>query len=135
MKKFIKIVFVLAIIIFFISCGKKVINVDENYIGHWAERYSANSCCLTIKIYNDGAAYINIEGDDGCKCNGDPCFSGKARIKDNVLTIGSKKLNVDLKPTSIDTIINIRYTQGFYDGQANMIMILDGDTLFRIIGK
>lgn len=132
MKNTIKILFMSMLLLEIYSCRKNVVKVDSNYVGYWfpGGAVTGNSCCLDLTITDDGhATYKDIMGSSDCRNAGS---SGIAKVNNSSMRIGSKTYKLDMKPTAIDTLsFNIFASQN----KTAMKMVLNGDTLFKIIGK
>jgi len=109
--------------------------VNKDYNGYWGQRYhlGADDCYMSLDISEDGDAryFSDTQISD---CRHIRSHSGKAKVntKETVMTVGLKVLEINLKPTRIDTM-NIESTAGY--GKTAMKMVLNGDTLFKIIGR
>jgi len=132
MKSTIKVLFLIVLLLGIGSCRKNVIKVDSNYIGYWFPSgvITGNSCCLDLTITAEGhATYKDIVGSSDCRNAGS---SGIAKVNDKSMRIGSKTYRLDMKPTVIDTMSFVIFAS---QNKTAMKMVLDGDTLYKIIGK
>ena len=126
----------LAIAMLHASCGKDAVDIDANYVGLWAKEgsHNADTCDPTIRIESDGKAeYYSNTSVQGCsKIH----HSGKARIQDDHLRIGSKSMLIGQAPTAF-TQREIWYSAGpgQEPGTTSMSMTLDGITMYRIDGE
>lgn len=107
MKK--AIVFLLILIIYS-SCGKKVSEVNKDYIGTWAwssGNQSGDACNQFISIDNDDKAYYSYGGIDMCHDR----IKGTGRLTHKALMIGIRRFKIIEEPVYIpDTVLFISDT-------------------------
>jgi len=81
----------------FTNCGKKVVKGNTDFIGNWSGSDATYN--YTVKIDNDSnGEYKKCSGLLSCSET-----KGTARIKNGVLKIGLKKLNIDREPYQDNT--------------------------------
>jgi hypothetical protein len=81
-----------AIVLLLAACGKKVTKGYEDMVGVWVA--NANNLTYTINIGTDNSGtYSECSGLINCTE-----FSGPAKVKDNTLKFGFKKLAIDAFP-------------------------------------
>lgn len=124
--KLISVSLVLHIVMIIVGCGKKVENVNKDYLGTWVHTFSGGMRMETLLITNDKDSEVktceNNTSGTFCiapagatatcyECTGNG--SGRTRIKGNKLRIGTTKFEIDQEPIY---------------GSSGMYMILDGKT-------
>lgn len=97
---------ILLLALLFISCGKKVSEVDANYIGIWEG--ADNNGVYSIRIDEESNGRYSFVGDSEMDA-----AEGKARINNSTLTISLKRLSIDSPPT---------------ENEGKWTMIIDGIT-------
>ena len=88
MKQFL----VLVIVIVLAACGKKVTKDYQDMVGVWVANTSNQTLTINISSANEGT-YSECTGLLNCTE-----FSGQAKVKDNQLKFGFKKLTIDAFP-------------------------------------
>ena len=136
MKK--NLLILLATLLCFSSCKKNAAKQNPDYIGYWVEKgWGGDACYMTLEIKDSGdASYFTISTVSDCRHFKN--YKGTAKVnKDNTkMKVGSRHFDINMKPTSTDTI-QIEYDGGGWGvtGKSVMKMVLDNDTLYKIIGK
>ncbi len=83
------------------GCKKDVLDVNPEFEGKWETKTMGNECdSYTIVINSDNSGeYIHSSAIE------DIHYSGKVKLKDNTLKIGSHKFTVNASPaSSVDTL-------------------------------
>lgn len=127
--------FTLPLSLFLQGCAKEAVNVDPHFVGFWAEEGGthAGTCEPYVTIETSGhAKYWSTEHTQGCQRS---WHSGTARIADDELRIGSKRMHIDQYPTAIpQRAINYPGGTNHLEGTTSMTMTLDDIVFYRIDG-
>jgi hypothetical protein len=91
MKKWITYTFCLFMLLTFVSCKKKIAQVNADYVGSWTASESDKTYSISIES-NSKAVYIKYKGVTTTQ------IKGTARVRNKTLRIFTKKFKIDQEP-------------------------------------
>ena len=96
-----------------LSCGKKAIDLDENYIGFW--KGSDQDKSYVLRVEEDGKGRYSYTGSGKTSS-----YRGGVRIKDDKLFVGLKQVEINQLPDFQDSVI---------------YMVLDGVKMEQLVNE